>query len=197
MKFNDLLPALEPIISVFEKLGAGYYIGGSVASSSFGIPRTTLDIDIIADLKQEHVEPLFKSLYDDYYIDKDMINEALERKSSFNVIHFATMMKVDIFILKKRAFDREAFRRKKLDTLEISENSISYYFSSPEDIILSKLEWYQMGGQVSERQWNDIIGVLKVQGKTIDIDYLRKWATEIKVLDIFEKALKEVEEEKS
>lgn len=197
MKFNDLLPALGPIISVFEKLEAGYYIGGSVASSSFGIPRTTLDIDIIADLKQEHAEPLFKSLYDDYYIDKDMIREALERKSSFNVIHFATMMKVDIFILKKRAFDREAFRRKKLDTLEISENSISYYFSSPEDIILSKLEWYQMGGQVSERQWNDIIGVLKVQGKTIDIDYLRKWATEINVLDIFEKALKEVEEEKS
>ena len=111
--YNSLLPALDPIISVFEKLGAGYYIGGSVASSSLGIPRTTLDIDIIADLKQEHVEPLFKSLYDDYYIDKDMIREAIERKSSFNVIHLATMMKVDIFILKNRAFDREAFRQSK------------------------------------------------------------------------------------
>ncbi len=87
----------------------------------------------------------------------EVFRKALERKSSFNVIHFATMMKVDIFILKNRAFDREAFRRKKLDTLEINESSIRYYFSSPEDIILSKLEWYQMGGQVSERQWNDII----------------------------------------
>lgn len=188
----DLTPALSLIVEAFDKLEIDYYIGGSVASSVYGIPRTTIDIDVVVDLNGSHVEPLCMMLEDSYYIDKDVFRRSLERSSSFNIIHFETMMKIDIFVLKKRSFDRVAFQRRKLDTLDPGEDSAKYYFSSPEDIILNKLEWYKMGGQVSERQWSDLIGVLKVQGRSLDMEYIKKWGEELEVADILDRALAEM-----
>lgn len=159
MQINELFPALNPVISAFDNLGILYYIGGSISSSIHGIPRTTMVIDIIADIKQEHVESLYLSLETTYYIDKDMIKDAIRHHSSFNLIHFDSMMKIDIFVLKKREFDSEAFKRKILDVQDIEGNRFKYFISSPEDIILSKLEWFKMGGEVSERQWRDILSV--------------------------------------
>ncbi len=94
MQINELFPALDPVVSAFDKIGILYYIGGSISSSIHGIPRTTMDIDIIADIKQDHVEALYLSLEPDYYIDKDMILEAIRHHSSFNIIHFDSMMKM-------------------------------------------------------------------------------------------------------
>ncbi len=192
MSAFDLLPALEPVISAFTSLGIEYYIGGSIASSTYGIPRTTMDIDIIAAFDREHTHAFFEILKDTYYVDKDIITKAIQRNSSFNIIHLDSMMKLDIFILKNRTFDKEAFKRKKMDSFGMEENSSAqYYFSSPEDIILSKLEWYRMGGQVSERQWKDIIGVMRVQDEKLDMGYLKKWAKELKVEELLQKALYE------
>jgi hypothetical protein len=191
MQLNELFPALAPVVSAFDKLGILYYIGGSISSSIHGIPRTTMDIDIIADIKPEHVEVLYLSLEPGYYIDKDMIREALRHHSSFNIIHFDSMMKIDIFVLKNREFDREAFKRKKLDVQDIEGSKFEYFISSPEDIILSKLEWFRMGGEVSERQWRDIIGVLKVQENNLDIEYLEKWIDRLHLSDLWKRLLDE------
>ncbi len=191
MQINELFPALVPVVSTFDKIGIPYYIGGSISSSIHGIPRTTMDIDIIADIKKEHVEALYLSLEPGYYIDKDMIREAIRHHSSFNIIHFDSMMKIDIFVLKEREFDREAFKRKKLDVQDIGGSRFEYFISSPEDIILSKLEWFKMGGEVSERQWRDIIGVLKVQENNLDMEYLQKWINGLHLSDLWKRLLEE------
>ena len=191
MPINELFPALDPVVLAFDKIGIRYYIGGSISSSIHGIPRTTMDIDIIADIKQEHVEALYLSLEPNYYIDKDMVREAIRRHSSFNIIHFESMMKIDIFVLKKREFDREAFKRKRLDVRDVDGSKFEYYISSPEDIILSKLEWFKMGGEVSERQWRDIIGVLKVQGNNLEMEYLQKWINHLNLSDLWKRLLDE------
>jgi hypothetical protein len=191
MQTNELQKALSLLVSSLAGLEIPYYIGGSVASSIFGLPRSTMDVDIVADIKKSHVKDLTVILQNDYYIDPDVIIEAIERKSSFNLIHFDTMMKIDIFILKDRPFDREAFKRKKIDSVGEEPDIASFYFSSEEDIIISKLEWYKLGGEVSERQWKDLIGVLKIQGKKLDFNYLKKWAGDLGLSTLLDNAINE------
>jgi len=98
---------------------------------------------------------------------------------------------VSTFVLKKREADREAFKRKKLDVQDIGGSKFEYFISSPEDIILSKLEWFKMGGEVSERQWRDIIGVLKVQENNLDMEYLQKWIYRLHLSDLWKRLLEE------
>jgi len=183
----DIQVTITPLVEALEELGVPYHIGGSVASSLYGLPRLTIDVDIVADLRQGHVRPLIDQLQTDYYIDEDMIRDAIRHQSSFNVIHQDTILKVDIFIPKSRLFDQEELRRAQQEVL--SEGTRPFNIASPEGTILNKLEWYRMGGEVSDRQWNDILGVLKVQGTSLDIDYLQKWAANLKVTDLLERAL--------
>jgi hypothetical protein len=185
----DILAPIISVVDAFEQLGVNYYIGGSVASSAYGLPRTTIDADIIADLRLEHVRPLVQQLQDAYYIDADMIREAIKHRSEFNVIHFETMLKLDVFIQKTRPFDREVRRRVQQEKLDETVSDRLFNLESPEDVILSKLEWYKMGGEVSDRQWNDILGVLKVQGTSLDLAYLKQWAEELDVSTLLERAL--------
>lgn len=191
MPANEMQQALSLLVTSLENLEIQYYIGGSVASSIFGLPRSTMDVDIVADIKKSHVKDLTVILQDKYYIDPEVIMKAIDRKSSFNLIHLDTMMKIDIFILKDRPFDREAFKRKKVDNIGEKPDITSFYFSSEEDIIISKLEWFMLGGEVSERQWKDLIGVLKIQGEKLDYDYLKKWAEELGLSTLLDAALKE------
>jgi len=188
MKNPDIIEVLRPIIEAFEKLSVSYYIGGSVASSLYGIARATMDVDLVAAIKAEHIIPLKSSLEHDYYIDEEMISEAIRQKSSFNLIHLETMIKIDVFIFKDEPYQNEALQRKRIDSIEEGETSDKFYFSSPEDIILNKLQWYEIGGRVSERQWLDIIGVIKIQGNLLDTDYLQHWAKELHLLELLEKA---------
>jgi hypothetical protein len=182
----DILAAITPIVEALEELGIPYHIGGSVASSLYGLPRLTIDADLVADIRMKHVRPLVEQLETDYYIDEDMIRDAIRRQSSFNVIHQDTILKVDIFIPKSRLFDQEELRKIRQEVL--SEGTRPFNIASPEGTILNKLEWYRMGGEVSDRQWNDILGVLKVQGTNLDIAYLRHWAANLNVTDLLERA---------
>ena len=182
----DILAAITPIVEALEELGILYHIGGSVASSLYGLPRLTIDADLVADIRMKHVRPLVEQLETDYYIDEDMIRDAIRRQSSFNVIHQDTILKVDIFIPKSRLFDQEELRKIRQEVL--SEGTRPFNIASPEGTILNKLEWYRMGGEVSDRQWNDILGVLKVQGTNLDMAYLRHWAADLKVTDLLERA---------
>ena len=183
MKKPDIVVALDMVIGCFEKLGIAYYIGGSVASSAYGIARATMDVDLVANVEIRQVNRLVKALETDYYIDAEMIENAIHRSSSFNLIHLETMIKIDVFIVEDRPYDSEAFARRQPDTLD-EESSRKFYLSSPEDIILNKLLWYQKGGGVSEQQWKDVLGVLKVQGDKLDSEYLKHWASRLNLSDL-------------
>ncbi len=98
------------------------------------------------------------------------------------------MFKVDVFARKRRPFDQAQFERRTAQVVAIAPERTAYV-ASPEDTVLTKLEWYRMGGDVSERQWRDALGVLKVQGERLDLAYLRRWATALEVADLLEKAL--------
>jgi len=178
MKIPDILLAVQPVIQAFENLSIPYYIGGSVASSIYSMARATLDVDIVADLKINQIAHLNQILEHQYYIDEDMIADAIRSASSFNLIHLETMIKIDVFIHKEDSYAEMALRRKRKDTLEELAN-VKFYFSSPEDIIIAKLQWYKIGGFVSERQWLDVIGVIKVQGDLLDKKYLKRWSQKL------------------
>ena len=188
MKTPDILQAIQPVISAFQELSIPYYIAGSIASSVYGIARATMDVDIVADIKTTHASSLKQLLEKEYYIDEGMIKEAIRSFSSFNLIHLETMIKIDIFIHKPQSYSEEVLRRKRKDTLEESGNASEFYFSSAEDIILNKLQWYEMGGKISERQWLDVVGVIKVQSTNLDRDYLRRWAAKLQLLELLKSA---------
>ena len=191
MKTPDILQAIQPVILAFGKLSIPYYIGGSIASSIYGIARSTMDVDIVADIKIKNVSSLKKILEKEYYIDENMIKDAIHNFSSFNLIHLDTMIKIDVFIYKHQSYQEEAFRRRQKDTLEDSEYAAEFYFSSPEDIILNKLQWYEMDNRVSDSQWLDVIGVIKVQHNNLDDDYLRKWGKDLGLLKLLTTAFQE------
>ncbi len=188
-----LLEPLEvtlKVTNVLEKLSVPYLIGGSLASTLYGMVRTTQDSDIITEMGPEHIQPFVAALENEFFIDKEMIAESIQHNSSFNIIHRETMFKVDVFIPHPRPFHQSQLARAQRQTFNL-ESEISANFASPEDTILSKLEWYRMGGEVSDRQWRDILGVLKTRAGELDINYLRKWANELKVSDLLERALTE------
>jgi hypothetical protein len=187
----DALAAMMPVIAEFERLDVAYYIGGSVASSLCGVPRSTLDVDLVADLRSHHVDLFVETLRSTYYIDAKMIQDAIHRKSCFNLIHLATSYKIDVFVLKNRQFDLESLYRRRENILRDEDKSYHVFTSTPEDILLNKLEWYRLGDEISERQWSDILGVMKAQNENLDREYLQKWATELRVADLLERAWKE------
>jgi hypothetical protein len=187
----ELLRALTPVVEALDRLGIAYQLGGSVASSLHGTARATMDVDLVADLSQDQVPTLVKSLSTDFYVDGDMIRDAIRDHSSFNVIHQPTMLKVDIFLPKDRAYDHEALGRRRADRLDESPDAREFFVATPEDVVLAKLEWYERGGRTSERQWSDVLGVLRVQGEAIDLEYLRRWAGELGVRDLLDRAVQD------
>jgi hypothetical protein len=189
----DIVSATKPIVEAFESLGVDYCIAGSVASSAHGIARATLDVDLVADLVPAKVGALVSALQDTYYIDKDAALDAITRRSMFNVIHLDTMLKVDIYVLTKRDFDRSSFSRRTQVSLEEGESARKYCIDTAEDTVLHKLEWYRLGGECSERQWHDVLGVLRVKEATLDLDYMRDWATKLDIEDLLERALTEAQ----
>ncbi len=191
MQKNEITAALEPIINAFDDLGIPYYIGGSIASSAYGIARSTLDVDLVLELETFHIQPLVNKLKGEYYIESESINDAIKEKTSFNIIHLKSMLKIDVFILKDQLYSKKAFERKIKDKLDDEAESINIYLCSPEDIILHKLEWFKSGGEVSERQWLDILGVIKIQFEKLDKDYLKIWAKQLGVISLLEKSFSE------
>jgi hypothetical protein len=187
---NEPIEVTLKVTDVFEKLGIAYLIAGSLASTLYGMVRTTQDSDIVVEMRPEHLQVFVSALQEEFYIDEEMIASAIQRNSSFNIIHRETMFKVDVFIPRPRPFLQAQLERAQRQTFSF-ETEMSAKFASPEDIILSKLEWYRMGGEVSDRQWRDILGVLKTRAGELDLEYLRKWAAELYVGDLLERALRD------
>lgn len=189
----EIVAALRGVAEAFDRLGIEYYVGGSIASSLYGVPRATNDADLIAAIREQDVRPIHDALAPDFYVDEDMILDAVRREGMFNVIHEATALKVDVYVLKPDAWHQEAFSRRRKDALDESEGAGQFSFGSAEDILLHKLVWFRMGGEVSERQWGDILGILRVQRAALDGPYLDRWANVLAVTDLLARARKEAE----
>ena len=187
MNTPEILQAITLLIEAFERFGIPYYIGGSVASSVHGRRRATQDVDIVADLPLKHVRALVKQLEQAYYIDDEMIRDAIRHRSTFNVLHHDTGVKIDVFVLPATPFARQELQRAREQVLE--QGSRPVYIASPEDVILQKLNWWKMGGGTSTRQWNDLIEVIKFRAQTLDLAYLRRSAPLLGVDDLLERAL--------
>lgn len=179
------------VTNTLEEIGVPYLIGGSLASITHGVMRSTLDADIVADIQPDQISRFVNALKAEFYIDPLSILDAIQHRSSFNLIHLGTMFKIDIFLPKPRAFDRMQMERRGRKII-LDEPERTAWVTSAEDIILAKLEWFRLGGEVSERQWRDVLGVMKTQGTLLDAAYLRHWAAELEVSDLLERAFSEI-----
>ena len=176
------------VVDALEQVGAVYVIGGSLASTIHGVVRTTLDTDIVADLSLSRARLFADLLAGTFYLNTDTIRDAIRKRSSFNVIHLATMFKVDIFIPKDRPFDRQQLERRQ-PWIADPDSGRLIYVATAEDTLLAKLAWYRLGDETSDRQWRDILGVLAVQGDRLDLPYMHQWAASLGVSDLLERAL--------
>lgn len=184
----------EPLLVVarlartFDDLGIRYLVGGSLASSIYGKPRATQDVDLVAEIDRDHVDALTIALADEFYIDAGMIRDAIRRRASFNVVHLATMFKADVFIPRGDAWSREEMARARTEMIDTPEGRAAIRFASPEDTLLHKLVWYRLGNEVSDRQWGDIVGMIQIQKEMLDSAYLQLWAPVLGVADLLARA---------
>lgn len=191
MVASDTIRVALILAEALESCGVRYLVGGSLASAVSGEPRSTVDVDLVVELTEKDVELLISLLGDRFHADADVIRRAIRDRSSANVIHHATSTKVDLFICGGSPVDKEQMERRQRVKVSTDPEAWLYVYT-PEDILLQKLRWYRMGKEVSERQWNDIRGIILVQGDRLDRGYLQDKATVLGVSDLLHRALGEV-----
>lgn len=184
------LAVLLQIARIFDEQGIAYVVVGSFASSLRGLYRTTNDIDIIADIRIEQVNAFITALQNDFYADGQAARRAVTSHRSFNVIHFDSVFKIDIFVLSSDEFSQQQLARRQPEKFA-PDVMQTFYVATAEDTILAKLKWYRSGGETSNTQWRDILGIIGAQGKDLDENYLRTWADKLNVRDLLERVLEE------
>jgi hypothetical protein len=187
----SIVAALQPVVEALEQLGVAYHIGGSVASSAHGTPRATNDVDVVADLHVEHVRPLCAALAGRYYASPELLEDAVRRRSCANLVHFATGYKVDLFVQRDGEYDRQCLLRH-VDR-SLTSGSRTFRFATAEDILLRKLQWYRDGGEQSDRQWTDVLGLVRTRAGDLDRPYLAHWAPTLGVADLLARAEREAQ----
>lgn len=189
---DEAIEALLLVVAALEKLDVKYVVGGSYASSAHGDARSTNDIDILAAISVKQGRALAAELKDKFYADELAIEHAIKAKQHFNVIDTDTMFKVDIFPSKRTEFEKQQLERRQIAIID-PDRKATAFVATAEDTILAKLAWYRLGGEVSDQQWRDILGVLKRQRNRLDFEYLRRWADDLKVSDLLIEAFADAE----
>jgi hypothetical protein len=183
---DGLIDALVPVVEALQKLRIRHYVGGSIASSFHGATRSTMDVDLVAELSEEKISDFVSCFSDDYYLSAAAVRDAVKRRSCFNLIHLPSSFKVDIFISRNRPFDEESMNRATLEQLGESP-AVQVRIATAEDTIVSKLEWFRLTNETSERQWDDVSRLVKLLGDAVDNDYLRRAAASVDVGDLLER----------
>lgn len=178
------------IALLLERLGIAYHVGGSVASSWYGVPRTTSDVDLVIEADAGQLRALAEALSGEFYVSGTAMAEALAERRSFNAVSLRDPLKIDFFVCGDRPFDREEFRRARSVDLG-GEPLVRLQDKSAEDLVLRKLEWFRHRGAVSERQWSDVLGILRAMAGRLDESYLDRWARELGISDLLAKARSE------
>lgn len=175
------------VARAFDAIGVRYAVGGSLASSVAGEPRSTVDVDLVVELEPAHVDSLIAHLSERFYIPVERLRRAVRERLSVNLIDQETAMKVDLFIAGGTPLDQEALERRL--PYEPPTMRRTLYIETPEDVLLQKLRWFRKGGEVSDRQWRDVIGIVRVQGPRLDRAYLAHGAGLLGVTDLLDRAL--------
>jgi hypothetical protein len=176
---------LKRLLKKLSESGINFMLVGSVAASFHGHPRTTMDIDTVVEGDLEDLYQFARSLGEGYYINEEEIGQAVRFQRAFNIIDEASGYKADLIIRKNRPFSRIEFSRR----LQIEILGVTAGIATPEDVILSKLEWSKLGS--SERQWQDALKVAQIQAGNLDLDYIEKWSRELDVHDLWQR-IKEI-----
>lgn len=185
----ELTDLLRHITEILDRLGVPYAVVGSVASSLYGDPRLTNDVDIVADLKFENVEQFIKEFPpEDFYVSETAVREAIQNHGQFNVIHSESGYKADIVIPSISAFDRSQLGRR--IRVRSDNPEVDAFFATPEDVILKKLEYFREGG--SEKHLRDIAGILKLKGTEVDRGYIEHWSDQLGVAEIWQKIISRI-----
>jgi hypothetical protein len=193
---DDLVVAVAPVAECLNRLHVRFFLTGSAASSAHGIARASLDVDLVAELDPVHVERFVACLAEAYYVPLDALRAAVTERRSFNLIHLATMFKVDVFVSRRRDYDVVAADRAQPESIDDDASATRLPTATAEDTVLRKLEWFRRGGEVSERQWWDVVGVLKVT-RHADREYLRSWAVRLGIADLLDRALTQADREET
>ena len=177
------------LLQALDSLGIPCMVGGSVASSIHGMARSTHDVDLVADIHLHQVTPLAAQIKAGFYCDPEAMREGIRRGRMFNLIHYESSYKFDIFPLTPEPYQQAQFARRRPAEFSFEGETVPFYVASPEDTILTKLAWYRAGNQVAERQWSDVLDVILVKRELLDLQYLRQWAGPLHVADLLEAAL--------
>ncbi|MCH8217202.1 MAG: hypothetical protein IH892_10555 [Planctomycetes bacterium] len=180
------------LVNLLDQLHIVYAIGGSLASSAYGAVRFTQDADIAIEPFSDKAEAFFSAVKDAFYISKEAMLEAIRLRQRFNIIHFETAFKIDLFVCRDTSYDKQVLVRRA--PLELTHTQgTRFFFVSPEDIILLKLQWYKAGGETSQRQWADVLSVINVQADVLDKVYLEHEAGKLNLSNLLKKASTEAQ----
>jgi len=184
---TELEGFLVRVVAMLDAAKIPFMVAGSFASATHGMPRTTQNLDLVIDPPTaEALDAIVRAMpEDDYYVDPNTAREAFRYRSMFNVIDHASGWKVDFIIRKNRDFSREEFARRQAASIL----GVPVYVASPEDTIVSKLEWSRMSGG-SERQRRDIAGVVATLRDQLDRAYIERWVHELSLSDEWTQAQK-------
>jgi hypothetical protein len=177
------------VTRVLDTLGIVHSIGGSIAASFAGEPRSTVDVDVVAALAAQDIAAFVAALAPDFYVDEDAVRRAVRTRTSVNLIDNETMLKVDVFIAGGTPLDSEQLQRRLMVSVGDGRQLTIH---RPEDILLQKLRWFRLGGEVSDRQWRDVLAIVRVQAEQLDRVYLQRQAPKLGVSDLLERALSPV-----